>query len=53
MKRLESSVKAPDRNAQFEELYAQYADLIIASRPGEDDTARQVEEVMRSIGMKL
>ena len=38
---------------QREPLYAQYADLIIASRPGEDDTARQVEEVMRSIGMKL
>ena len=26
MKLLESSVKAPDRNAQFEEMYAQYAD---------------------------
>ena len=29
MKRLESSVKAPDRNAQFEELYAQYADDVL------------------------
>ena len=29
MKRLESSVKAPDRQAQFEELYAQYADDVL------------------------
>lgn len=34
-------------------LYAQYADLIVASRDGEDDTARQVEEVMRTVGMGL
>ena len=34
-------------------LYARYADLIVASRPGEDDTARQVEEVMHTIGMTL
>lgn len=34
-------------------LYARYADLIVASRPGEDDTARQVEEVMRTIGLTL
>lgn len=34
-------------------LYAQYADLIVASRDGEDDTARQVEEVMRTVGMRL
>lgn len=34
-------------------LYAQYADLIVASRDGEDDTARQVEEVMRTVGLSL
>lgn len=34
-------------------LYARYADLIVASRAGEDDTARQVEEVMRTVGMQL
>nr|WP_326185192.1 shikimate kinase [uncultured Oscillibacter sp.] len=34
-------------------LYARYADLIVASRDGEDDTARQVEEVMRTVGMGL
>ena len=33
--------------------YARYADLIVASRPGEDDPARQVEEVMRTIGLAL
>ena len=32
MKRLESSVKAPDRNAQFEELYAQYADDVLVEQ---------------------
>lgn len=34
-------------------LYAKYADLIVASRPGEDATARQVEEVMRTVGTVL
>ena len=34
-------------------LYAKYADLIVASRDGEDDTARQVEAVMRTVGMQL
>ena len=38
---------------QREPLYAKYADLIVASRPGEDDTAHQVEEVMRTVGMQL
>ena len=38
---------------QREPLYAKYADLIVASRPGEDDTAHQVEEVMRTVGMHL
>ena len=39
--------------AQREPLYAQYADLIVASRDGEDDTARQVEEVLRTVGTRL
>lgn len=39
--------------AQREPLYAKYADLIVASRDGEADTARQVEEVMRTVGMRL
>ena len=34
-------------------LYAKYADLIVASRDGEDDTAHQVEEMMRVVGMQL
>ena len=34
-------------------LYAKYADLIIASREGEDSTAHQVEEVLRIVGMQL
>ena len=34
-------------------LYARYADLIVASREGEQDTAGQVEEVMRTVGMSL
>ena len=33
------------------ELYAKYADLIVASREGEDDTAHLVEEVMRTVGL--
>ena len=39
--------------AQREALYAKYADVIVASRPGEDDTAHQVEEVLRTVGMQL
>lgn len=38
---------------QREPLYARYADLIVASRDGEDDTARMVEEVMRTVGVDL
>lgn len=38
---------------QRQPLYAKYADLIVVSREGEDDTARQVEEVMRTVGMSL
>ncbi len=34
-------------------LYARYADLIAASRQGEDDTAHQVEEIMRTVGIQL
>ena len=36
-----------------EPLYAGYADLIVASRDGEDDTARQVETIMRTVGIQL
>ena len=38
---------------QRKPLYAQYADLIVASREGEDRTACQVEEVMRMVGTQL
>ena len=38
---------------QREPLYAKYADLIVVSRDGEDDTAHQVEQVMRTVGMQL
>lgn len=38
---------------QREPLYAKYADLIVASCTGEDATARQVEQVMRTVGMAL
>ena len=38
---------------QREPLYARYADLIVASKTGEDDTAHQVEAVMRTVGMSL
>lgn len=38
---------------QRKPYYAKYADLIIASREGEDSTAHQVEEVMRLVGMQL
>lgn len=38
---------------QREGLYAQYADVIVASRPGEADTAHQVETVLRTVGTRL
>lgn len=38
---------------QREPLYARYADLIVASKDGEHDTAHQVEAVMRTVGMSL
>ena len=34
-------------------LYARHADLIVASKPGEDSTARQVEDIMRTVGIEL
>ena len=34
-------------------LYARYADLIVASREGEDNTAHLVEEIMRTVGIEL
>ena len=36
-----------------EPLYARYADLIVASRDGEDNTARQVETIMRTVGIHV
>lgn len=33
-------------------LYAKYADLIVDSRDGEEDTAHLVEEVMRTVGFQ-
>lgn len=38
---------------QREPLYAKYADMIVVSQEGEDATARQVEQVMRTVGMSL
>jgi len=37
---------------QRQPLYAQFADLIVASTEGEDDTARQVETIMRTVGIE-
>ena len=34
-------------------LYAKHADLIVASREGEDSTAHLVEEIMRTVGIEL
>ncbi|KAF5069478.1 Shikimate kinase 2 [anaerobic digester metagenome] len=38
---------------QRESMYAKYADVIVASQEGEDATACQVEQVMRTAGMSL
>ncbi len=38
---------------QREPLYAKYADLIVASRDGADDTARQVWQMLRTVGIEL
>ena len=38
---------------QREPLYAKYTDLIVASRDGADDTARQVRQMLRTVGIKL
>ena len=38
---------------QRKPLYTKYADLIVVSRDGEDDTARQVQEVMNAAGIRL
>jgi len=34
-------------------LYAKYAELIVASKYGENDTACQVEDIMRTVGIQL
>lgn len=38
---------------QREPLYAKYADLIVASRDGADDTACQVQQMLRTVGINL
>ena len=38
---------------QRQPLYAKFADLIVASTEGEDDTAHQVEAIMRTVGIEL
>lgn len=38
---------------QRQPLYAKHADLIVASKDGEDDTAHQVEAIMRTVGIEL
>ena len=38
---------------QRQPLYAKYADVIVASRNGEDDTAEQVESILRTVGIEL
>lgn len=43
----------PEIYIERKPLYAKYADLIVASREGEDATALQVEQVMRISGMNL
>ena len=51
---------AADHDKDIREIYEErkpyynkYADLIVASREGEDSTAHQVEEVMRIVGMQI
>ena len=34
-------------------LYAKHADLIVASKDGESNTAQQVEDIMRTVGIEL
>lgn len=34
-------------------LYAKHADLIVASKEGENNTAQQVEDIMRTVGIDL
>lgn len=34
-------------------MYAKHADLIVASKAGEDNTAQQVEDIMRTVGIEL
>ena len=36
-----------------EPLYAKYADLIVVSQEGEENTAHQVETVMNTVGIRL
>ena len=38
---------------QREPLYAKYADLIVVSRDGADGTAREVLQMLRTVGIEL
>ena len=38
---------------QREPLYAKYADLIVVSRDGADGTAREVQQLLRTVGIEL
>ena len=53
MKRLESSVKAPDRQAQFEELYAQYADDVLRMAYFYLADKQKAEDVCQDVFIKL
>ena len=53
MKRLESSVKAPDRQAQFEELYAQYADDVLRMAYFYLADKQKAEDVCQDVFVKL
>lgn len=52
-------IAAPDGRTIYEiykdreALYARYADLIVASCDGEEDTAKMVETIMRTVGIHL
>ncbi len=52
-------IAAPDGRTIYEiykdreAFYARYADLIVASCDGEEDTAKMVETIMRTVGIHL
>ena len=50
---MESSVKAPDRQAQFEELYAQYADDVLRMAYFYLADKQKAEDVCQDVFVKL